>query len=124
MGRRSRLGYVSDTGFAIAAEIDREHSYLAASDPATRTPGAQTIGLRAERLATRNSPEASDNTPSSPPPPEPLPEPGQSPLRMTKNVPATVLGNGISVYGITEQVRKLSDLISCYKIWGSPRSNG
>jgi hypothetical protein len=124
IGRRSRLGCVSDADFAIAAEINPEHSYLAASDPATRTLAAQTIDLRAERLATCNSHEVPDKAPSSPPPPEPPPEPGQSPLRMTQNVPATVLENGISVYGNTDQVRKLSALISRYNIWGnSPKGN-
>jgi hypothetical protein len=43
---------------------------------------------------------------------------------MTQNVPATVLENGISVYGNTDQVRKLSALISRYNIWGnSPKGN-
>jgi hypothetical protein len=43
---------------------------------------------------------------------------------MMQNVPATVLENRISVYRNTDQVRKLSALISQYNIWGnSPKGN-
>ncbi|KAL4744304.1 hypothetical protein BDW72DRAFT_199729 [Aspergillus terricola var. indicus] len=107
IGRCSRLGYVSDADFAITAEVDPKHAYLAALDPAARTLAAQAIDLRAERLATRSGHEMPDITSSPQPPPEPLPDPGQPPLRITKDLPATVLKNGIS-----------------YKIWGnSPKGN-
>jgi hypothetical protein len=64
IGRRSRLGCVSDADFAIAAEINPEHSYLAASDPATCMLAAQTIDLRAERLATCNTCHLAGSDPS------------------------------------------------------------